>query len=118
MAQSNLTAAPAVAVDDIQGLVRFGHGHLSEAMFLLLRIEDAAIARAWLATAPVTSARDSHPLADTALQIAFTSRGLRRLGLAEDAMAGFSDEFLSGMAGEDNRSRRLGDTGKNSPALW
>jgi len=118
MAQSNLTAAPPVAFDDVQGLVRFGHGHLSESVFLLLHIEDAATARAWLATAPVTSARDSHPLPETALQIAFSSGGLRRLGLAEEAMAGFSDEFLSGMAGEDNRSRRLGDTGKNSPALW
>ena len=107
MAQSDLTPAPRVVFDDIQGLVRFGHGHLPEAVFLLLRIKDAAAARAWLAAAPVTSARDANPLPDTALQIAFTSGGLRRLGLAEDAIAGFSDEFLSGMAGEDNRSRRI-----------
>jgi deferrochelatase/peroxidase EfeB len=118
MAQSDLTAAPGVVFDDIQGLVRFGHGHLSEAVFLLLRIEDATTARAWLAAAPVTSARDSHPLPDAALQIAFTGGGLRRLGLGEGAITGFSAEFLSGMAGEDNRSRRLGDVGKNSPALW
>ena len=118
MAQSDLTPAPGVVFDDVQGLVRFGHGHLSEAVFLLLRIEDAAAARAWLAAAPVTSARDVNPLPDTALQIAFTSGGLRRLGLGEGAITGFSDEFLSGMAGEDNRSRRLGDIGENSPALW
>src|SRR5690242_7254973 len=104
MAQSDLTPA---SFGDIQGLVRFGHGHLTEAAFLLLRIEDPRAARAWLATAPVTSATDSQPLPDTALQIAFTSGGLRRLGLAEDALAGFPDEFLIGMAGEENRSRRL-----------
>jgi deferrochelatase/peroxidase EfeB len=118
MPQPDLTHPAEVAFDDIQGLVRFGHGHLSEAAFLLLRIEDAAAACAWLASAPVTSAKDSHPLPDTALQIAFTSGGLCRLGLAQDVIAGFSDEFLSGMAGEDNRSRRLGDIGENSPSLW
>jgi deferrochelatase/peroxidase EfeB len=118
MAQSDLTPPARAAFDDIQGLVRFGHAHLTEASFVLSRIEDAAAARAWLAAAPVTSARDSHPLPDTALQIAFTSGGLRRMGLAEDAITGFSDEFLSGMAGEDNRSRRLGDIGENSPSLW
>jgi deferrochelatase/peroxidase EfeB len=118
MAQSDLTPAPRVVFDDVQGLVRFGHGHLTEAAFLLLRIEDAAAARAWLAAAPVMSARDANPLPDTALQVAFTSGGLRRLGLAEDAIAGFSDEFLSGMAVEDNRSRRLGDIGDNSPSRW
>jgi deferrochelatase/peroxidase EfeB len=118
MAKSDLRPQARVALGDIQGLVRFGHGHLSEAVFLLLRIEDAAAACAWLAAAPVTSAEDSHPLLDTALQIAFTGGGLRRLGLDEDAIAGFSDEFLSGMAGEDNRSRRLGDIGENSPSLW
>src|ERR1700730_13278200 len=116
MAQSDLTPAPRVVFDDIQGLVRFGHGHLTEAAFLLLRIEDPRAARAWLAAAPVTSATDVHQLPDMALQIGFTSGGLRRLGLAEYAIAGFSDEFLSGIAGEDNRSRRLGDIGDNSPS--
>ena len=33
---------------DIQGLVRFGHGHLTGARFYLLKIVDAAAARAWL----------------------------------------------------------------------
>src|SRR5258708_493765 len=118
MAQSDLTPASEVAFDDIQGLVRFGHGHLAEAAFLLLRIEDPRAARAWLAAAPVTSATDANPLPDTALQVAFTSGGLRRLGLAEDAIAGFSDEFLSGMAGENNRSRRPGDKCGKKPPFW
>lgn len=33
-------------------------------------------------------------------------------------MAGFSDEFIQGMASDDDRSRRLGDVGANSPKLW
>ena len=99
MAQSDLTPPASVAFDDIQGLVRFGHAHLTEASFVLSRIEDAAAARAWLAAAPVTSARDSHPLPDTALQIAFTSGGLRRMGLA-----GNQRHLANGLPG-----RNLGD---------
>src|SRR5216684_5161637 len=106
------------AFDDVQGLVRFGHAHLTEASFTLVQVSDAAAARAWLAAAPVTSAKAASPLPDTAMQIAVTCEGLRRLGLGEEAIAGFSAEFISGIAGEDNRSRRLGDVGDNSPALW
>ena len=106
------------AFDDVQGLVRFGHAHLTEASFTLVQVSDAAAARAWLAAAPVTSAKAASPLPDTAMQIAVTCEGLRRLGLGEEAIAGFSAEFISGIAGEDNRSRRLGDVGVNSPALW
>src|SRR2546421_1776910 len=99
MAQPDLTRTSGIVFDDIQGLVRFGHGHLSEATFLLVRIEDAPAARAWLARAPVTSAKNSDPLPDTAPQIAFTSGGLRRMGLSGGAIAGLLDEVFSGMAG-------------------
>lgn len=117
MAQSVLTPA-GVDFGDVQGLLRFAHRHLTEASFILLRIADAAAARAWLAAAPVTSALAAAPLPDTALQIAFTCAGLRRLGLAEEGIAGFSEEFIQGMTGDDNRSRRLGDVGDNGPEYW
>jgi deferrochelatase/peroxidase EfeB len=118
MAEPVLTQGTGVAFDDVQGLVRFGHGHLTEASFTLLRIADPAAARAWLAAAPVTGAQTTNELPDTALQVCFTCDGLRRLGLGDEAIAGFSDEFIAGMAGEDNRSRRLGDVEANSPAYW
>ena len=56
---------------DIQGLVRFGYKHLEAARFHLLTIADAAAARAWLSTAPVTTAVKGSP-PDVALQVAFT----------------------------------------------
>jgi deferrochelatase/peroxidase EfeB len=102
---------------DIQGLVRFGHGHLKGARFLLLNIVDAAAARAWLAAAPVTTAATSR-LADVALQVAFTYEGLKKLGLPDDILRGFSDEFIVGMTGDESRSRRLGDVGQNDPSRW
>jgi Dyp-type peroxidase family len=103
---------------DIQGLLRFGHGHLTEACFYVLRVVDPRAARAWLLQAPVTTAVKTKPLPATALQIALTATGLRTLGVAETTLADFSDEFLTGMAGEESRSRRLGDVSANGPASW
>ncbi|HEY4358494.1 MAG TPA: hypothetical protein VGN16_22290 [Acidobacteriaceae bacterium] len=108
----------AVDFRDVQGIVRFGYGRLTEAVFLLLNIRDAAIARRWLHDAPVSNAVacDTAPL--TALQVAFTSPGLARLGLADNLLEGFSIEFRAGMSQEPGRSRLLGDTGANAPEHW
>jgi deferrochelatase/peroxidase EfeB len=113
-----MTKPSPVDYADIQGLVRFGYGALTEAAFLLLRVQDATAAKAWLASAPISTAEKLAKAPDTTLQIAFTREGLHALGVAEDILAGFSAEFYSGMAGEENRSRRLGDTGANSPQYW
>jgi len=107
-----------VDMSDVQGLAAYGYSKLTEARFLLLRIRDAAAARAWIGTAPLSTAECKPAAPETALQVAFTAAGLRALGVPESAMAGFSPEFLKGMAGEENRSRRLGDTGKSDPAGW
>src|SRR5208337_3674983 len=50
--------------------------------------------------------------------VAFTREGLQALGVAGDVLAGLSAEFLSGMAGQESRSRRLGDVGASSPQSW
>ncbi|CAN7445155.1 hypothetical protein LJR290_002866 [Variovorax sp. LjRoot290] len=111
-------AAMSIEFEDIQGLVRFGYKHLTQACFLLLRIRDAEAARAWLANAPVTSAIMRKPPPRTAVQIAFTCAGLHALGAAEDIVEGFSAEFLAGMSSDESRARRLGDLGANDPAHW
>jgi deferrochelatase/peroxidase EfeB len=103
---------------DVQGLVRFGHSHMTEACYLLVNVRNAPAARTWLANAPVTSAAKLPVRPKTALQIAFTPEGLQALGVSEKVVAGFSAEFISGVAGDPNRSRRLGDTGANSPSNW
>jgi Dyp-type peroxidase family len=103
---------------DIQGVVRFGYRALSEACFLLLKIRSSPDARKWLTTAPITTAVELSRPPQTALQVAFTHDGLQALGVAEDVLAGFSTEFLSGIAGQESRSRRLGDVGANSPQSW
>lgn len=112
------TPAPGVELDDIQGLLRFGYKHHTEACFLLLRVTNRAAACAWLAAAPVASAVARDPLPQTVLQVAVTSGGLRALGVADEVIDEFSPEFVSGMVGNGNRERRLGDVGANAPRHW
>jgi len=107
-----------VDFDDIQGLVRFAHGQLKDSAFVLLRIADEGAAKRWLAKLEVTSATLLSPIPNQAIQMAFTAGGLHQLGLNDALIAQFSDEFLAGMSGDDNRSRRLGDTGDNAPEQW
>ena len=109
---------PPVDFSDIQGIVRFGYGSLTEASFFLLRIREAEAARAWLAIAPISTAVECKTAPNTAMQVAFTADGLRALGMSEEVVEGFAPEFLSGMGQNSSRSRRLGDVGANSPEFW
>lgn len=113
-----MAATSLIDFRDVQGLVRFGYGHHKEACYLLLRIRDAAAARTWCGTAPVATAEVQANPPSTALQVAFTYAGLRRLEAPADVLSGFSAEFQQGMAGEENRSRRLGDIGESAPEKW
>jgi len=115
---SQINDKPPLELEDIQGLVRFAHGRLSESAFLLLSIKNTEAAASWLASAPVTTARPSSPLPTSALQVAFTAQGLAALQVPENIRQHFSEEFTAGMSGDENRSRRLGDTGTNHPGNW
>jgi deferrochelatase/peroxidase EfeB len=104
--------------DDLQGLVRFGYGKLTDTCFLLLNVADKEAAKEWLASAPVSNAVKADPKPATALHIAFTAQGLSALGLEETFIESFSDEFITGVAGNESRSRRLGDVDANAPKNW
>ena len=112
------TATPA-AVDyaDIQGIVRFGYGKMTQAAYLLARVKDPAAARGWLRTAQVNNAVVASPPPTTALQIAFTAPGLAALGVEPSIIDQFSHEFRGGIT-DGNRVRRSGDVGDNAPANW
>ena len=53
---------------DVQGLVRFGYGHMTSASYALVRVKNAAAAKAWFRSAPVTTAVAQKPPPKTALQ--------------------------------------------------
>lgn len=105
----------AVDLEDVQGLLRRGYGHL-QACFLLLRVVDRDAARRWLRDIVVTRAVDRCP--ETALHVAFTSQGLCELGVAAAVRDGFSREFLDGMTADAARARRLGDVDASDPSCW
>jgi deferrochelatase/peroxidase EfeB len=107
-----------VELHDIQGLLRFGFKHHTEAMFLLLRVKDPPAARQWLGQAQVNSAVSLEPLPANVLQVALTRAGMQALGVGADVVSGFSEEFLEGMSGDANRARRLGDVGANASDHW
>jgi hypothetical protein len=106
MMDGKVMTHPAVDYNDVQGLVRFGYGPLTEACFLLLTIRDPQAAQRWLSTAPVATAEELSEPPKTALQVAFTCEGLRALEVEEDVMAGFSDEFFR--VWRDRKAARAG----------
>ena len=103
---------------EIQGIVRFGYGRLTEAVFLLVNIRNVAAAKRWLASAPFSNAVALEAAPATALQVAFTFPGLQHLGVPQELWNGFSIEFRAGISAEPGRSRLLGDVADNAPQNW
>jgi hypothetical protein len=85
-----------------------------------LSFDDPAGGRAWLSelidrvdsAAAATASMDS---SERWITLAFTWNGLRALGVDEESLATFPDEFREGMAA---RADILGDTGRNAPEHW
>ncbi len=103
--------------DDVQGLVARGYGSLRAASYSLLGIEDAGATAAWVGRIAGQVASVAAPPGGSAIQLAFTASGLRKLGLGSSVLATFSDEFLGGMV-TSHRSRILGDIGDSAPERW
>ncbi|MET0404485.1 MAG: peroxidase [Cystobacter sp.] len=108
--------------DDVQGLVVYGYKAMEVATFLVLKIEDAAQARAWLGellegdlTTAARIPREERERRHACLNLAFTSQGLRALGLDEGSLRTFPYEFRKGMA---ERAHVLGDLGPSAPEHW
>jgi Dyp-type peroxidase family len=102
---------------DVQGLVARGYATLKAASFLLLGFDEGPGAKRWLGTALDTvTAGDEHP-DERAVNLAFTARGLERLGLAPEVLQQFSNPFVHGMTTE-HRRRILGDVGDDAPERW
>ncbi len=85
-----------------------------------LSFDTPAGGRAWLTELldKVQSATDAQATMDSSdrwVTLAFTWNGLRALGVPEESLATFPDEFREGMAA---RADILGDTGTNAPEHW
>jgi Dyp-type peroxidase family len=113
-----VAAAPVtLELGDVQGLVARGYGTLAAASFLLLGLEDGEAARRWLGSvAGSVTSGDDRP-EGRAVNLAFTAAGLTRLGLPDEMLQQFSNEFVHGMTTE-HRRRILGDVGASAPEHW
>jgi Dyp-type peroxidase family len=85
-----------------------------------LTFDTAAGGRAWLSelvdlVPSATAAQATMDESDRWITLAFTWNGLRALGVSEESLATFPDEFREGMP---SRAGILGDTGANAPENW
>ncbi len=113
--------APAtVDYADIQGDILRAYGKsYDRTSYMLVHFERAPGARAWLGglLGQVTNA-EAWPAGwqpETTLNVALTYTGLQALGVSENALSGFSEEFAQGMAA---RWETLGDIGDSAPTRW
>lgn len=113
--------------DDIQALVGFGMVRLRHCRFLLLEVTDRSAARAWLAEvmrsglvhSVAALTREGRRRAgvtthDQAVALAFSHKGLRRLGIRDSREFPFPTPFRRGMA-DPRRAALLHDA---SRANW
>jgi Dyp-type peroxidase family len=122
----NPASLTAEALNDIQGFITSGYGHLSLAAYVFVRITDAAAGRRWIADLieSVTTAapwpRDAAGQTikpPVAVNVAFSADGLRACGLPSSIVNTFPVEFQEGIA-SPGRSRILGDTEESAPSTW
>jgi len=105
-------------VSDIQGFALKGY-RFPFARFLLLKLGEPEAARVWLLAllkVIMTGERwDNNQKPMTAVNIAFTHKGLVKLDLPLASLLSFPLEFQQGMKA---RADILGDLGKNAPEHW
>ena len=105
--------------DDIQHILLTRAPALT-GRYEFLSFRSAASGRTWLSAImeKVHSAQSMRESVDTEkrwVTVAFTLNGLRALGVDEQSLATFPEEFKQGMAA---RAETLGDTGANHPDNW
>ena len=102
---------------DLQGNILAGYA-FDHALFVVMRVTDPAAGRAWLGglvdrvTTAVPFGERKPP---STLNLAFTHDGLRALGVSDEMLRSFPEDFRQGMA---VRAGRLGDDGPSAPPRW
>jgi Dyp-type peroxidase family len=102
---------------DIQGMVLKGYGKMTASRYVVLRIDDPARAKVWLARMSLEVSDGDHRARVTALNLAFGYHGLKALGLRYENLRQFAREFREGLT-DLHRRRMLGDEGADSPDNW
>jgi Dyp-type peroxidase family len=115
------TREPSLALDNVQGIILKGYGHMPEARYLMFRVRNTGPRlREWLSKLPVTPASQASRTVNRAellLNVAFTYQGLLALELDAAVCDRFSTPFVQG-SHDEYRARVNGDVGASAPALW
>ena len=115
-----------VTLDDIQGFITSGYGHLPHTAYLFVHVSDAMSGRRWLRhIAPLITTAGHWPVDNrgklikptSAVNLALTANGLLACGLPRSVLCTFPPEFMEGMASAE-RAHILGDSGENAAAHW
>lgn len=102
---------------DIQGNVLRGYPRLNYATLLWVRVDDPAQGRGWLGEVADGVATEASPKpTQTARNLALGFAGLRAMGVPEELLRRFPEEFREGM--EARSTRLLGDTRDSAPERW
>ena len=110
------------ALNDIQGVITSGYGHLPQAAYLFVTMTNPGGARQWLQrlSASITSSAGRGSTTERpreAVNVGMTAQGLQATGLSARVLCTFPSEFQDGVASPE-RSRILGDTGASAPESW
>lgn len=108
-----------VKLEDVQGLIIKGYKALPHGVYLLFHMGETTKAKSWLGEVMVDVRNASTPTKtfNTALNIAFSNHGIRKLGFSDEVMNSFPREFEEGMVAP-HRQRILGDFDKSDPKEW
>jgi len=103
-----MASGPRIELDDMQGLLRRGYGHLQASRYVMLTITLPEACRTWLGGLEIATASPGGTEQTTeAIQLAFTYPGLRALA-PQARLQNFAREFVEGMTAP-HRARVLGD---------
>jgi Dyp-type peroxidase family len=110
---------PQLELADIQGDILRAYGNAYDhTSYAFVRIDcEPEQARAWFSglLAHVTTGEPWARKPLTTLNVALTATGLAALGVSDEAIGSFADEFRQGMAA---RAQLLGDAGPSAPQEW
>jgi deferrochelatase/peroxidase EfeB len=111
-------SGPIIESHDVQAILFGGMGYLNHATCFLIRLPDVpGSARHWLSEVAGSISFGDTPPPNTARTVAFSQRGLRKLGCDDNVISEFSIAFQEGMS-EPHRAAILSDTGDDKPANW
>ena len=107
----------ALELSEIQAYLINEYKEMGFSKYYLMQIQDASAAKSFLASVADDVTHANTSIADSCLNIGFTSNGLKRLGYHKENMHSFSREFREGMVTE-HRQRLLGDFESSDPSRW